>query len=157
MALCISANSISVSLVASPRTRNVILHSSSLFSMSSWSSDLSALPQKHPLAKVILVATGLDPYHFVWGINTASHLISQASVFSLSNKHSSQRHQCDHPENNSHQVTSSFQELSRSQWFTGHAVNSVGPTRPLLWGNNSLCWLQWFWLFSVWTLCWLHF
>lgn len=141
--------------VASVRTLKVILDLCSLFSMSNWSSDLSVLPEKCPLAKVLFYhphGHWLRPSSFLFGVLIQPstwflwHLSSSLQV------HSSYRHQNDLPENNSHQVTSLLKDLSGSPVV--HRANSnLLSWAKRLWqlGRDWLLQLQ-FLLFPVWTL-----
>ena len=117
MEFCPSANGISIYPVASVRTLKVILDLCPLFPMSNWSSDLSVLPQKCPLAKVPFYhphGHWLRPSSFLFGVFIQPPIWSPWHLSSSPRVHSSPGHQNDLPENNSHQVTPLFKDLSWS-------------------------------------------
>lgn len=111
--------------VASVRTLKVIFDLCPLFSMSNWSSDVSVLPEKCPLAKVLFYhphGLWLRPSSFLFGVLIQPSIWFLWHLSSSFQVHSSHRHQNDLPENNSHQVTTLLKDLSGSPVV--HRVNS---------------------------------
>ena len=129
MEFCTAADGISIHPLASVRTPEVIFDLCLLFSMSNWSSDLSVLPQKCPLAKVPFYhphGHWLRPSSFLFGVWIQPPIWSPWHLSSSPQVHSSHRHQDDLSENNSHQVTSLLKVLSWSPFV--HRMSSKLPS-----------------------------